>query len=58
MAIGLKAVFVVTTLAGVTGLWLAASGAPVVVTLNALRVLRWRPILSKPVSLTGTADVR
>ncbi len=46
VAIGLKAVFLVTTLAGLTGLWpaiLADTGATVLVTLNALRLLRWEP---------------
>jgi Cd2+/Zn2+-exporting ATPase len=46
VALGLKAVFVVTTVAGFTGLWpavLADTGATVLVTLNALRLLRWRP---------------
>ena len=46
VAVGLKAVFLATTLAGVTGLWpaiLADTGATVLVTLNALRLLRWRP---------------
>ncbi|WP_160121703.1 HAD-IC family P-type ATPase, partial [Rhodovarius lipocyclicus] len=46
VAVGLKAVFLVTTLAGVTGLWpaiLADTGATVLVTLNALRLLRWVP---------------
>jgi Cd2+/Zn2+-exporting ATPase len=45
IALGLKAVFLATTLAGVTGLWpaiLADTGATVVVTLNALRLLRHR----------------
>ncbi len=45
VAVGLKAVFLVTTLAGITGLWpaiLADTGATVLVTLNALRLLRWR----------------
>lgn len=43
MALGLKAVFLVTTIAGVTGLWpaiLADTGATVIVTMNALRLLR------------------
>jgi Zn2+/Cd2+-exporting ATPase len=43
VAIGLKAVFLVTTLAGITGLWpaiLSGTGATVLVTLNALRLLR------------------
>ncbi|NGM19412.1 cadmium-translocating P-type ATPase [Roseomonas stagni] len=46
VAVGLKAVFLVTTLAGVTGLWpaiLADTGATVLVTLNALRLLGWKP---------------
>lgn len=43
LAVGLKAVFLVTTLLGVTGLWvaiLADSGATALVTANALRLLR------------------
>ena len=43
LALGLKAVFLVTTIVGVTGLWLAIladTGATVLVTLNALRLLR------------------
>ena len=46
VAVGLKAVFLVTTLLGVTGLWpaiLADTGATVLVTLNALRLLAWKP---------------
>ena len=46
VAVGLKGVFLVTTLIGVTGLWpaiLADTGATVLVTLNALRLLGWRP---------------
>ena len=45
IALGLKAVFLVTTVAGVTGLWpavLADTGATVLVTLNALRLLGYR----------------
>lgn len=45
IALGLKAVFLVTTVIGVTGLWpaiLADTGATVLVTLNALRLLRPR----------------
>ncbi len=45
VAVGLKLVFLGTTLVGVTGLWpaiLADTGATVLVTLNALRLLRWR----------------
>lgn len=43
MSLGLKAVFLVTTIIGITGLWpaiLADTGATVLVTLNALRLLR------------------
>jgi Cd2+/Zn2+-exporting ATPase len=46
IAIGLKAVFLVTTVLGITGLWpaiLADTGATVLVTLNALRLLAWKP---------------
>jgi Cd2+/Zn2+-exporting ATPase len=45
IALGLKAVFLVTTLLGLTGLWLAVladSGATALVTANALRLLRQR----------------
>ncbi|NUW59584.1 Zn(II)/Cd(II)/Pb(II) translocating P-type ATPase ZntA [Cronobacter muytjensii] len=45
IALGLKAVFLVTTLLGLTGLWLAVladTGATVLVTANALRLLRRR----------------
>ncbi len=45
LALGLKAVFLVTTLLGITGLWvavLADSGATALVTLNALRLLRFK----------------
>jgi Cd2+/Zn2+-exporting ATPase len=43
LAIGLKAVFLVTTVLGMTGLWiaiLADTGATVLVTINALRLLK------------------
>ncbi|SIQ39200.1 Cd2+/Zn2+-exporting ATPase [Rhizobium sp. RU20A] len=43
IALGLKAVFLVTTVMGITGLWpaiLADTGATVLVTTNALRLLR------------------
>lgn len=43
LALGLKAVFLVTSLLGITGLWLAVladSGATLLVTANALRLLR------------------
>lgn len=45
LALGLKAVFLVTSIMGLTGLWLAIladTGATVLVTLNALRLLRFR----------------
>ncbi|WP_430257251.1 heavy metal translocating P-type ATPase [Neorhizobium sp. IRS_2294] len=43
IALGLKVVFLVTTILGITGLWpaiLADTGATVLVTMNALRLLR------------------
>ena len=46
VALGLKAIFLVTTLLGYTGLWLAVmadTGATLLVTANALRLLAWRP---------------
>ena len=45
VALGLKAVFLVTTIVGITGLWpaiLADTGATVLVTANAMRLLGWR----------------
>ncbi|MFB9214492.1 zinc/cadmium/mercury/lead-transporting ATPase [Vibrio sinaloensis] len=45
LALGLKAVFLVTSLLGITGLWvavLADSGATAIVTLNALRLLKFK----------------
>jgi Cd2+/Zn2+-exporting ATPase len=45
IALSLKAVFLVTTIIGVTGLWpaiLADTGATVLVTMNALRLLKPR----------------
>jgi Cd2+/Zn2+-exporting ATPase len=45
IALGLKAIFLATTVFGVTSLWmaiLADTGATVLVTANALRLLRWR----------------
>jgi Cd2+/Zn2+-exporting ATPase len=56
IALGLKAVFLVTTVLGITGLWiaiLADTGATVLVTLNALRLLFYRP--SEPSETTGQA---
>lgn len=49
IAVGLKLVFLVTTVTGTTGLWLAIladTGATVLVTLNALRLLAWKPSLT------------
>jgi Cd2+/Zn2+-exporting ATPase len=46
LALGLKVVFFATTLFGVTTLWmaiLADTGATVLVTANALRLLAYRP---------------
>ncbi len=46
IALGLKAVFLVTTLFGITSLWmaiLADTGATVLVTINALRLLGYKP---------------
>jgi Cd2+/Zn2+-exporting ATPase len=46
LALGLKAVFLITSVFGITGLWiaiLADTGATVLVTLNALRLLRFDP---------------
>ncbi|MEE3651526.1 MULTISPECIES: zinc/cadmium/mercury/lead-transporting ATPase [unclassified Brenneria] len=43
LALGLKALFLITSIMGITGLWLAVladSGATALVTLNALRLLR------------------
>ncbi|PCI53091.1 MAG: heavy metal translocating P-type ATPase [Alphaproteobacteria bacterium] len=45
-ALALKAIFLVTTMLGATSLWmaiLADTGATVIVTLNALRLLRFKP---------------
>lgn len=45
IALGLKVVFLVTTIIGITGLWpaiLADTGATVLVTANAMRLLAWR----------------
>jgi len=47
ISLGLKAFFLVTTVIGVTGLWpaiLADTGATVLVTANAMRLLAWKGI--------------
>ena len=57
VAVGLKLVFLVTTLLGITGLWpaiLADTGATVLVTLNALRLLRWQPPTIPDGHIAGT----
>ncbi|WP_425145249.1 heavy metal translocating P-type ATPase [Deinococcus sp.] len=59
-ALGLKAIFLVTTLLGYTGLWLAVladTGATALVTANALRLLGWRPH-PRPVSDQTAAPER
>ncbi|RUT99075.1 heavy metal translocating P-type ATPase [Mesorhizobium sp. USDA-HM6] len=46
VALGLKAAFLATTIMGISGLWpaiLADTGATVLVTANAMRMLAWRP---------------
>ena len=46
LALGSKALFLVTTVLGITGMWIAVladTGATVLVTLNALRLLRFSP---------------
>jgi Cd2+/Zn2+-exporting ATPase len=46
IALGLKGVFLITTVLGLTGLWLAIladTGATVLATLNALRLLSFDP---------------
>lgn len=45
ISLGLKLVFLVTTTIGVTGLWpaiLADTGATILVTANAMRLLGWK----------------
>ncbi len=49
LSLGLKGIFLITTLLGFTGLWvavLADSGATALVTLNALRLLRFKSKLN------------
>ena len=58
LALGLKGVFLVTTIAGVTGLWpaiLADTGATVLVTMNALRLLGSRPARAAEAGLKGAS---
>ncbi|SHE77739.1 Cd2+/Zn2+-exporting ATPase [Modicisalibacter ilicicola DSM 19980] len=45
LALGLKGIFLITTIFGITGMWIAVmadTGATVLVTLNAMRLLRHR----------------
>ncbi|WP_148254743.1 heavy metal translocating P-type ATPase [Aidingimonas lacisalsi] len=45
LALGFKAIFLVTTMLGITGMWIAVmadTGATVLVTLNAMRLLAYR----------------
>lgn len=45
LALGFKAIFLITTMFGITGMWIAVladTGATVLVTLNAMRLLRYR----------------
>lgn len=54
IALGLKAVFLVTTILGITGLWpaiLADTGATVLVTANAMRLLSARSTVPQPASI-------
>jgi len=47
-ALGLKGIFLITTILGITGLWIAVladTGATILVTLNALRLLRFKKTL-------------
>ena len=60
IALGLKVVFLVTTLLGITGLWiaiLADTGATVLVTLNALRLLTFRPERESRTGRNGATKV-
>ncbi|HDZ49141.1 hypothetical protein LCGC14_0279000 [marine sediment metagenome] len=55
IALGLKAVFLVTTALGITGMWIAVmadTGATVLVTLNAMRLLGYRFSLSNTLTAT------
>ena len=61
IALGLKAVFLVTTLLGITNLWmaiLADTGATVLVTANALRLLTYRPSNARVEAAMSAAPAR
>lgn len=57
-ALGLKGLFLVTSVMGITGLWvavLADTGATALVTLNALRLLRFKGASPAPLSHSASA---
>lgn len=57
LALGLKAIFLVTTALGITGMWIAVmadTGATVLVTLNAMRLLGYR--FSPSTAMTGLSQ--
>ncbi|MCE0733990.1 cadmium-translocating P-type ATPase [Halomonas sp. G15] len=59
LALGLKAIFLVTTALGITGMWIAVmadTGATVLVTLNAMRLLGYR--FSPGTAMSGSASPR
>ncbi|TFH87463.1 cadmium-translocating P-type ATPase [Billgrantia azerbaijanica] len=59
LALGLKAIFLVTTALGITGMWIAVmadTGATVLVTLNAMRLLGYR--FSPGTATSGSASPR
>ena len=59
IALGLKAVFLVTTILGITGLWiaiLADTGATVLVTMNALRLLFLRPFKASTTTVQASQN--
>ena len=61
IALGLKAVFLVTTLLGITNLWmaiLADTGATVLVTANALRLLTYSPSNARVEAAISAAPAR
>src|SRR3546814_1826177 len=60
-ALGLKGMFLITTVLGVTGLWaavLADTGATAIVTLNALRLLRFKGADQNSSGRTSSRTVR
>src|SRR3546814_11525537 len=60
-ALGLKAVFLITTVLGVTGLWVAVmadTGATAIVPLHALRLLRFQRLEERRVGQRGVSQCR